>query len=180
MEPIIPLVSDAEASADALETFHQFRRALGFVPNLVRLWANSPLLMRAALALEVAVGTDGRVPAALKELAATRVSELNRCPYCKAFHHARLGQLDVDGGKAATLAEPTLPAGLFSDEEAAVLQLADEMTLEVQAHPATVERVKRLFGVEGAVELMGVIAMLNLDNRMAFTAGLVADDWPRR
>jgi uncharacterized peroxidase-related enzyme len=180
MEPIIPLVTDAEASADALEMFHQFRRALGFVPNLVRMWAHSPLLMKAALALEVAMTTAGRVPAALKELAATRVSELNRCPYCKAFHHARLGQLAVDGGKAATLGEPTVPSSLFTEEELAVLQLADEMTIDVQAHPATLARVKRLFGVEGAIELMGVIAMLNLDNRMAYSAGLVADDWPRR
>jgi AhpD family alkylhydroperoxidase len=136
--------------------------------------------MKAALALEVAMTTAGRVPAALKELAATRVSELNRCPYCTAFHHARLGQLAVDGGKAATLAEPTVPSSLFTEAELAVLQLADEMTIDVQAHRATIERVKRLFGVEGAIELMGVIAMLNLDNRMAYSAGLVADDWPRR
>lgn len=179
MEPIIPLVADAEASAEARAVFARFRAALGFVPNYARLWANSQLLVDAAMTLEMTVGQSARVPAALKELAATRVSELNACPYCKAFHHARLGQLDVDAARAATLGEPSLPADLFSDEERAVLQLADEMTLEVRARRETVARVRELFGVEGAIELMGVIAMLNFDNRMAYTAELVADEWPR-
>lgn len=180
MEPIIPLVSDEAASPEARAVFDRCRAALGFVPGYARLWAHSKLLVDAAMTLEMTVGQSACVPAPLKELAATRVSELNACPYCKAFHHARLGQVGVDGGKAATLGEPELPVALFSDAERAVLQLADEMTLEVRARRETVARVRELFGVEGAVELMGVIAMLNFDNRMAYTAELVADEWPKR
>jgi hypothetical protein len=60
-----------------------------------------------------------------------------------------------------------------------VLQLADEMTLDVQATAATIERVAKLFGVDGAIELMTCIGMLNLDNRMAFSADLPPDAFPR-
>jgi AhpD family alkylhydroperoxidase len=161
------------------QVFAELRRKLGFVPNLVRLWAHSRLLLRPLTTLEVTVGASGRVPSALKELAAARVSELNRCPYCRAFHHARLGQLDVADDKTAQLAAPELPEGLFTVEERVVLQLADEMTLDVKATPETVARVRELFGLEGAIELMAIVATLNADNRMALSAALVADQWPR-
>jgi uncharacterized peroxidase-related enzyme len=177
---MIPLVSDSAATPEAREAFEKFRQALGFVPNLVRLWAHSPPLLQALAALEMTVCASGRVSAALKELAAARTSELNSCPYCKAFHSARLAEQDLEKEKAAGLGERQLSPGLFTEEESLVLRLADEMTLQVRASPETLASVCRLFGVDGAVELMAVIAVLNLDNRMAFSAALPPDEEPPR
>jgi len=53
--------------------------------------------------------------------------------------------------------------------------VTDEMTLMVRGQPETVGKAIALFGVDGAVELMAVIALLNFDNRMAFTAELPVD-----
>jgi uncharacterized peroxidase-related enzyme len=179
-QTVLPLVTDEQASPETRALFEKFRQALGFVPNLVRLWANSKLLANALAQLEMVVGANGRVPSALKELAMARTSELNGCPYCKAFHHDRLLRLGSSADRASALAMREVEApGLFTAEERAVLQLADEMTLDVQASAATVEQVVKLFGVEGAVELMACIGMLNLDNRMAFTADLPPDAIPR-
>jgi uncharacterized peroxidase-related enzyme len=177
---VLPLVTDEQASPETRALFDKFRQALGFVPNLVRLWAHSKLLSSALSQLEMVVGSSARVPTALKELAMARTSELNGCPYCKAFHHDRLRRLGSSANRSSALAMREVEGpGLFTDEERAVLQLADEMTLDVQASAATVERVARLFGVEGTVELMACIAMLNLDNRMAFSADLPPDAFPR-
>jgi uncharacterized peroxidase-related enzyme len=179
---VLPLVSDEQASPEVRAVFEKFRSALGFVPNLVRLWSHSPLLFGALTGLEAVVGAAGKVPSNLKELAMARTSELNGCPYCKAFHHDRLKRLGTGSDKASALARERIesaPADLFTDEERAVLQLADEMTLDVQASAATIERVAKLFGVDGAIELMTCIGMLNLDNRMAFSADLPPDAFPR-
>jgi AhpD family alkylhydroperoxidase len=178
-ETVLPLVTDEQASPEVRAVFDKFKSALGFVPNLVRLWSHSPLLFGALTGLEAVVGAPGKVPGALKELAMARTSELNGCPYCKAFHHDRLKRLGTPADKDRSLALGQPPPGLFTDEELAVLKLADEMTMDVQASAATVERVARLFGTEGAIELMACIAMLNLDNRMAYSAALPPDAFPR-
>jgi uncharacterized peroxidase-related enzyme len=179
---VLPLVSDEEASPEVRAVFEKFRNALGFVPNLVRLWSQSSLLFPALTQLEAVVGAAGKVPSAIKELAMARTSELNGCPYCKAFHHERLRKLGESADKSSAIRGEHLEeaaSGLFTEEERAALRLADEMTLDVQASRATVERVAKLFGNEGAVELMTCIAMLNLDNRMAYSAALPPDTFPR-
>ena len=104
-----------------------------------------------------------------------RTSELNGCPYCRSFHRARLRALGVEGSKAAGLAAPEIAREFYTDEELAVLRLADEMTLEIKAKPETLAAIAKLYGHDGAVELMAAVALLNFDNRMAFTAGLPVD-----
>jgi hypothetical protein len=68
-----------------------------------------------------------------------------------------------------------LPRDLYTEEELAVLRLADEMTLDVKAKPETLHAIAKLYGSEGAIELMAAVALLNFDNRMAFTAELPPD-----
>jgi len=155
--------------------FDRVRGAIGFVPNLFRLWARAPHLVETLVQLETTVGGSGKIPAKLKELAMLRTSELNGCPYCAAFHSDGCGAAGGDAAQADALKSRQLPPGLFADEEAAVLRLTDEMTLEVRGRPETVNKVIELFGVDGAVELMATIALLNFDNRMAFTADLPVD-----
>jgi AhpD family alkylhydroperoxidase len=157
------------------EIFATFDRTLGFVPNLVKLWGQAPHLVRALVAVETALGSEGKVPQTMKELAMVRTSELNGCPYCRAFHRARLRALGVEGAKSGGLAAPELPRELYTEEELAVLRLADEMTLEIRAKPETLAAIATLYGADGAVELMAAVALLNFDNRMAFSAGLPPD-----
>jgi AhpD family alkylhydroperoxidase len=174
IDPIIPL-DDRPEEPHVRDIYARFESTLGFVPNLVKLWSRAPYLVAALVGLETALGAEGRVPLAMKELAMTRTSELNGCPYCRAFHRARLRQLGVDRDKSASLGAPALPRELFTEEELAVLALADEMTLDVKAKPETVRCVTALYGAAGAVELMAVVALLNFDNRMAFSAELPPD-----
>jgi AhpD family alkylhydroperoxidase len=173
-DPLIPL-NEPPDDPQVREIFASFERTLGFVPNLVKLWSQAPHLVHALVAVETALGAPGKVPQAMKELAMVRTSELNGCPYCRSFHRARLRVLGVEGDKTEGLSTPDPLPELYTPEELAVLRLADEMTLEIRAKPETLQAVARLYGVDGAVELMAAVALLNFDNRMAFTAGLQPD-----
>lgn len=170
----LPSTADPYPSPDAL--LEEVRAALGFVPNLVRLWAEAPHLVSTLVSLETTIGGPGLVPQRLKELAMTRTSELNGCPYCKSFHHARLRTLGFPQHLRTQLGSPELPLELFDERERCVLRLAEEMTLDVRASPATLEECRNLFGRAGAVELMAAVALLNFDNRMAYSAQLEPDE----
>jgi uncharacterized peroxidase-related enzyme len=173
--PLIPLAPEDPADPRIRQAFEKIAGALGFVPNLVRLWSRAPHLVGALVELELAIASEGKVPIDLKELAMMRTSELNGCPYCISYHRARLHDLGEDQARSEALSRRTL-GDLFTQEERAVLQLADEMTLDIRARPETVQRVRGLFGDDGAVELMAAIALLNFDNRMAYSANLPPDD----
>ena len=139
------------------------RQRLAFVPNLFRLWANAPHLLPTLVQMETTICGSGKVPARLKELAAYRTSELNGCrtaPPSTAQRQAAIMTPESAGpGRAGCRATPE--ASLFSEDELAVLALADEMTRQVNARPETLDRIRALFGVDGTVELMATIALLN-------------------
>lgn len=176
---IMPLVQDGEGSTEVQELFDRIRSSIGFVPNLFRLWANAPHLLPTLVQMETTICGSGKVSARLKELAAFRTSELNGCPYCTAFHGHNVKQLGYAPAQYAAMQQPKqADLGLFTEEEQAVLALADEMTVQVHARPDTIERIRRLFGIDGAVELMAMIALLNFDNRMAYSARTPADQFP--
>jgi len=172
---VIPLMTDEEAPKEVREFFEKVSETIGFVPNLFRLWARAPHLLDPLIAFETAVSGSGKISMHLKGLAMLRTSELNGCPYCAAVHGAKFESIGGATEQAAALKQRQLPQGLFSEEELTVLQLTDEMTLMVRGQPETVGKAIALFGVDGAVELMAVIALLNFDNRMAFTAELPVD-----
>lgn len=170
------MMTDEDAPPEVRALFERIRGAIGFVPNLFRLWGNAPHLVDTLVQLEVTVAGSGKVPSYLKELAMTRVSELNGCPYCKAFHSHNLRELGAGDDKCGALSERNPPPlALFNEEELLVLQLADEMTLSIRASDTTLWKVRERFGLDGAVELMAAIALLNFDNRMAFSAGIDPD-----
>jgi uncharacterized peroxidase-related enzyme len=178
-DPVIPLVQDGEGSAEVQQLFARVRGAIGFVPNLFRLWANAAHLLPTLIQMETTICGDGKVPSRLKELAALRTSELNGCPYCTAFHGHNVKQLGYDSVQYAAISQQQGPGpGLFTEEEQAVLSLADEMTMRISAQPETLARIRHLFGLDGAVELMATIALLNFDNRMAYSAGTPPDVFP--
>lgn len=178
-DPVIPLVQDGEGPEEVQQLFERIRGAIGFVPNLFRLWANAAHLLPVLVKMETTICGEGKVPARLKELAAFRTSELNGCPYCVAFHGHNVKQLGFEPAQYAAMQAPSSPdQSLFSAEEQAVLALADEMTTRVHARPETIGRIRSLFGVDGVVELMATIALLNFDNRMAYSAGTPPDVFP--
>lgn len=71
-----------EASQPLLEAVN---KALGTVPNLHRLVANSPAALEGYLGMNGALA-KGKLPAATRERIAIAVAELNGCDYCLSAH----------------------------------------------------------------------------------------------
>jgi alkylhydroperoxidase family enzyme len=66
---------------DVREVFEKVGNARGNVPNMYRVYAHRPEIMKTMVAHMNAITNTGTVPARTKELVATLVSRLNTCEY---------------------------------------------------------------------------------------------------
>lgn len=126
-----------------------------------------------------AVRTRTTLPADLRELAISRVAVVNRAWY-EWMHHAPLAaaagvpQAALDALKTETgplrLADYGSggegdKTGGLSEQQWAVVVLADEMTRNVEVADETFAKVKELFGEKGTVEIVATVACYNCVSR---------------
>lgn len=84
------LLSDEEASAEALAVFDDIRAARGtdYVNNFWRALAHDPALLKATWERVKTVMTPGALDAKTKEMIYVAVSAANACTYCAHSHTA--------------------------------------------------------------------------------------------
>lgn len=169
-EARLPLISDDEASEDMRQVYELCQQAMGGVPHLTRVIANCPDLLGPFMGLAGAVSQEYKVPTKIKQLAVLRTAELNGCSYCRSIHVPKSEAVGVDPAKMQGLADKTVQADIFSEEELVVIAMADEMTGAVGAKKETVDRARALWGDAGVVELMMTVAFYNLMTRLAETS----------
>ncbi|MGV9803747.1 carboxymuconolactone decarboxylase family protein [Mycobacterium sp. NPDC003449] len=73
------------ASGKAADLLAQVQKTLGSTPNMTKVMANSPALLKSYLALFSAVAT-GSIPAAVRARLAIATAQLNGCEYCLSSH----------------------------------------------------------------------------------------------
>ncbi|HEX2122534.1 MAG TPA: carboxymuconolactone decarboxylase family protein [Thermoanaerobaculia bacterium] len=66
---------------DVRSLYDSVGKARGNVPNMFRVYAHRPEILKTMVAHLNAVTTGGTVPVRTKELVATLVSRINRCEY---------------------------------------------------------------------------------------------------
>lgn len=86
-------VQDSQLSDPQKKTFDSVKSAMGFVPNLFRVFANSPVAVDAYLTLDGLLDKSS-LDADDKQVVILTVSEYNRCGYCMAAHSAGSGLPD--------------------------------------------------------------------------------------
>ncbi len=175
MPTTLPFITDDKASPDMLEQFAAIEKIMGNVPPLLRILANIPPFVGAFMDLAGPVIMGQALSLELKTLALLRVSEINNCNYCRGYYAGLAEQVGIVGDKRAALNSGDRKSSLFSDKESIVLQLADEMTRDVQASPATVAEARKILGDHGVLEAMMMIGLFNLINRVARSSGLPLD-----
>ena len=86
----VALLSDEEASAEALAVFNEIRAARGaaYVNNFWRALAHDPALLRATWDRLKAVMAPGALDPLVKEMLYVAVSTANGCEYCVHSHTA--------------------------------------------------------------------------------------------
>jgi alkylhydroperoxidase family enzyme len=159
---------------DVVDAYRSRRVALkqneGQLLNIDRTLLHSPAYAKGWLALISAVQDDLRVPVKLRQLAVCCVAILTKSGYSLERYHApdaiRAGATQAQVEALWRIGTPQFDAGLFSDQEWAVLRLAREMTEGVEVGDETFEAAAAALGDDQqVVELVGIIASYNMLTR---------------
>ena len=80
MARITKLTKD-QVSGETRELYDRVGQQRGNVPNMFRMYAHRPEILKTMIAHMSAITNTGTVPVRTKELVATIVSRINRCEY---------------------------------------------------------------------------------------------------
>jgi uncharacterized peroxidase-related enzyme len=164
---------ESELPEDVLALFEQPREKLGFIPNVLRLFALRPshLVLWDAHYNELMKGPSG-LSKAEREMIAVVVSVANECRYCISAHSAALRKLTRDPALADAIAADHTAAPL-EPRAHAMLDYALKLTLQPTQMTAVDVRALRDVGWtdEDVMDIAEVTGMFNLTNRMASGLG---------
>jgi 4-carboxymuconolactone decarboxylase len=136
----------------------------GAISPLYQMLLNSAPLATGWEQLLTAVRNQSSVPADLRELVILRVATLNRAPFEFAAHVPHARRSGVTEEKLAALKDAT-NLGPFTEQERAILALADAMTVNVQVPDTVFAAAVAGFDAQTQVELVATIAAYNMVSR---------------
>lgn len=144
----------------------------GMLLNLDRMLLNSPVFAQGWNGFIGTVRGGLGISLKLQELAMCAVASLNQADY-EFLHH---GPVFLRAGgtnkQLEALRHPLNAASLFDEQEQTVLNLAIEMTRNVQVSMQTHDALKLHFSNRETVELIGVVAAYNMVSRFLVATGV--------
>ena len=154
---------------DVRDIFAKCEDKLGFVPNVLRVYAMDPAHFRAFRAMRAAV-MEGDSPLSKleREMVAVVVSAVNRCYYCLVSHTAAVRELSGDPELAEMLAKNYRVAPLDSRVRA-MLDFARKLA-ETPDRMGDSDRAKlRAAGLDdlAVFHLCAVVGFFSMTNRVA-------------
>ena len=172
--PPLPVSALAEPPRDALpddlrEVFAKCESKLGFVPNVLRVYAVDPPKFRAfrAMSNDLLLG-DSPLSKLEREMAAVVVSAVNRCYYCLTAHSAAVRALSGDAELADILVKNYRAAPL-APRVRAMLDFARKLA-ETPDRVGEADRAKlRAAGLDDLAifHLSVVVGFFSMTNRVA-------------
>jgi uncharacterized peroxidase-related enzyme len=171
LDPIDP----ATATGQAAQLLAQVQNSLGVTPNMTKVMANSPALLKGYLALSGALN-GGVLEPGVRERLAISTAEYNRCEYCLSAHTyigANIAKVDVDELERARDAHSADP------HVDALLTLSDVVARgrgQVSEEALSAARAAGVIDAEIG-EVVGHLALNVLTNYFNILAQ-VDNDWP--
>jgi len=171
----LPQIDPATATGPAAELLANVQKAFGVVPNMMKVMANSPALLKGCLGLSGALA-EGVLAADVRERLALATAEYHGCSYCLSAHTfvgSQILKVDADELERARHAESNDP------HMAALLALSDAIVRGRGAVADSVLETARAAGVSNAeiAEVIGNIALNVLTNYFNIVAA-VDNEWP--
>jgi len=164
---------DDEIPAEAKELWEKPLEKLGFVPNVLRIFALRPqLLLRWWAYYDELMRGESGLTKAQREMIAVVVSARNRCHYCIVSHSAALRKLTEDPVLVDQLATDYRVA-LVEPRERAMLDFAVKLTeASDRCTEEDVEALRRAgWTDEDVFDIAQTAAMFNFTNRLASGLG---------
>src|SRR6266478_6263268 len=150
----IPYITDDKAGPPDLIEAIRSRRPSGKLLNLDRILLHSPNFTKGWNTMFAAIRGQLALPGKLRELPIMAIAVLNKADYEWVQH------------------EPEFLKAGGTREQLAALQLTIEMTRDVQAKKATIDKVRSLLPDQQVVELIGTIAGYNMVSRFLLATGV--------
>jgi uncharacterized peroxidase-related enzyme len=172
-------VPDEEELPDEVRSLYaRAREKLGFVPNVLRVWALRPEhLLRWRKYMDELMKGESGLTEAQREMIGVVVSATNRCYYCLTAHSAVLRDLTGDPVLVDQLAANYGHAELEPRERA---MLAFVVKVTEDSHRCNEEDLEELrragWSDEEIMDIAEVTAMFNLTNRMANSLGWLPNE----
>lgn len=155
---------------------------LGFVPNVLRVWALRPEhLLRWRKYMDELLKGDSGLTEAQREMIGVVVSSTNRCHYCLTSHAGVLRALTGDPVLVDTLVHNYRHADL-DERERAMLDFAVKVTeAAYECSEADLDALRAVgWSDEDVMDITETAAVFNLTNRMANALGWLPNDEYRR
>jgi len=154
----LPLVDPAAASGKTAKLLEAVQAKMGRVPNIVRVFANSPAALEAYLGFSGALAAS-KLSAKFRERVALLVAQVSECRYCVAAHTAI--------GKSVGLGADEIAAALRGEapgsKEASGLLFARRLVeARGQVSEADLAAVRRGGYEEGEIVELVAVVLLNL------------------
>jgi alkylhydroperoxidase family enzyme len=170
-------VPDNRAGLLARGSYSYSRKALGSVPDPLRVYAHHPTVLGGYGALELATEKADRVPKPLKHLASTKAAAMTGCEYCMDIASMLSSEAGISEAKLRAL-----PAYADSDEFTAVEKLVLDFAVGMTKTPVDVPddlfaRLAEHFDEAQLVELANEIAVENLRARFNWAFGIGAQGY---
>ncbi|MCK0112444.1 peroxidase-related enzyme [Ornithinimicrobium sp. F0845] len=154
------------------------QEAFGFVPNVFRAQAvNGDQFLAWWSYFNLLVNKEGHLTNAERELVAVVVSGINRCTYCTVSHGAALREHSADPVTSDLVAVNWRQADL-PPRERAIAEYAERLTRAPdEVGPEDLEPLREV-GMDDhqIMELVQVIGMFNMTNRVASAIGMVPNE----
>jgi uncharacterized peroxidase-related enzyme len=170
--------AEADAPAGVQELYDKANEKLGFVPNVLRVYALRPRHLELWNAFyDDLMRGDSTLTRQQREMIAVVVSTVNRCHYCMVSHSAYLRKLTGDPVLVEQLRTNYKYAEL-EPRERAMLDFAVKLTEQSAACTEADVEVLREAGWadEDVMDIAEVAAMFNFTNRLASGLGWVPND----
>ena len=171
----IATIENNTANVEQKALLDAIQGQLGMVPNFLKIFANSPVALRAFLGLH-GVANDGSLDAPTRERIALALAQQNGCEYCVSAHTAIGRKTGLSGNEMAAAR-----AGTSEDAQAAVAVKFAQSLMENRGEISTLElaEVRNAgYSESDIVEIITHVGMNFLTNILG-KASRVEIDFPK-
>ena len=164
MARVTPLAADA--NPDLQESFGQYAKLLGYVPNSVLIMQHKPKMVKALALLAQSVWDPAsKVPLGFKRLVAYMASRKHGCNYSMAHAAEAAHRAGIDDAKLDAVIDYRSSA-LYNDAERVALEFAEAAASQPNAvTDELMARLKQHWSDEQIVEFAGAVSLNGFLNR---------------
>src|SRR3989304_4729752 len=166
----VSLIQPAGGGGAAKRVMEGMQKQYGVVIDPVKALAHKPELLRSVLSLTAVADGPGEIDTGFKEILNIRASVLNGCHFCTQMHSNMARMHKVAAAKIEGAKEGSASAA-FDEKEKAALRLCEESTKSVKVSDATFEGLRAHYSEAAIVELLGVVGVINMWNRLMVALG---------